>query len=190
QHRRRTRMSKGESRAARRRSGIAAVIVLAIVSVFAVRLFDIQVVNADSLRADAEKHGNFTGSAVLPAVRGAIIDSEGTVLAVSSVAYDAALDPALIDGVTRIDDAGNKYVESWGRLAERIGAIIDMSGAEVEKVADDALAANADSRYVVLRKGLSTEQYRALADLDAPMLALSSEKTRTYPNGAVGGNLV
>ena len=183
-------MSKGESRAARRRSGIAAVIVLAIVSVFAVRLFDIQVVNADSLRADAEKHGNFTGSAVLPGVRGSIVDSEGTVLAVSSVAYDAALDPALIDEVTRIDDAGNKYVESWGRLAERIGAIIDMSGAEVEKVAEDALAANADSRYVVLQKGLSTEQYRALADLDAPMLALSSEKTRTYPNGAVGGNLV
>jgi cell division protein FtsI (penicillin-binding protein 3) len=112
------------------------------------------------------------------------------VLAVSSVAYDAALDPALVDEVTRIDDAGNKYVESWGRLAERIGAIIDMSGAEVEKVASDALEANPDSRYAVLKKGLSTEQYRALVDLDAPMLALASEKTRTYPNGAVGGNLV
>lgn len=183
-------MTKAETRSARRRSGIAAVVVLAILAVFAVRLFDIQVVNADSLRADAEKHGNFTASAVLPGIRGSIIDSEGTVLAASSVAYDAALDPALVDEVDRIDDAGNKYVESWGRLAERIGAIIDMSGAEVEKVASDALEANPDSRYAVLKKGLSTEQYRALVDLDAPMLALSSEKTRTYPNGAVGGNLV
>jgi cell division protein FtsI (penicillin-binding protein 3) len=135
-------MSKAETRAARRRSGIAAVIVLMIIAVFVVRLFDIQVVSADALRSDAEKHGNFTGSAVLPGVRGSIVDSEGTVLAVSSVAYDAALDPALVDEVTRIDDAGNKYVESWGRLAERIGAIIDMSGAEVEKVASDALEGN------------------------------------------------
>lgn len=183
-------MSKAEARTARRRSGIAAVIVIAIIAVFVVRLFDIQVVSADSLRADAEKHGNFTGSAVLPGIRGSIVDSEGTTLAVSSVAYDAALDPALVEEVERIDDAGNKYVESWGRLAERIGAIIDMSGADVEKVAADALEANPDSRYAVLKKGLSTEQYRALVDLDAPMLALSSEKTRTYPNGAVGGNLV
>src|SRR5690606_35813921 len=134
-------------------SGIAAVVVLAIVAVFVVRLFDIQVVSADSLRADADKHGNFTGSAVLPGVRGSIVDSEGTVLAVSSVAYDAALDPALVEGVKRIDDAGNQYVESWGRLAERIGEIVDMSGVEVEKVASDALAANANSRYAVLKKG-------------------------------------
>jgi cell division protein FtsI/penicillin-binding protein 2 len=55
-------MSKAETRAARRRSGIAAVIVLMIIAVFVVRLFDIQVVSAEALRSDAEKHGNFTGS--------------------------------------------------------------------------------------------------------------------------------
>ena len=54
-------MSKANLRSARRRSGIAAVMVIAVLAVFSVRLFDIQVVNADSLQQDAEEHGNFTG---------------------------------------------------------------------------------------------------------------------------------
>ena len=177
-------MSARTGRTVRRRTVVAAVVIMI------VRLFDIQVVRADEHKEDAQTVGNFVGGATLPGVRGSIVDDKGQVLASTSVQYNAAIDPSLAGDVNRLDDSGDEYVETWGRIAERIGDIVGMEGAEVEKVADDALANNPDAEYISLKKGLSTEQYRDLLEIDAPMLILEPQKSRTYPNGAVGANLV
>ncbi len=183
-------MTASVNRSARRRTSIAAVVILVVLLAFTVRLFDIQVVRADEHIEDSMEVANYVESATLPGVRGSIVDDEGQVLASSSVRYDVAIDPALADDVKRYDDAGDPYVETWGRLAERIGEVVGMSGEDVEKVASDAVASNPDARWAQLKKGLTTEQYRALLDLDAPMLSFEQQKSRTYPNGAVAGNLV
>ncbi|HJB62402.1 MAG TPA: penicillin-binding protein 2 [Candidatus Microbacterium pullistercoris] len=183
-------MNASVSRSARRRTSTAAVVVLIVLVAFAVRLFDIQVVRADDHIEDSLAVGNLVGSAALPGVRGSIVDADGDVLASSSISYDAAIDPSLVGDVDRIDDEANKYVETWGRIAERIGDVIGMTGAEVEQVVDEAVENDPDVEYTRLKRGLTTEQYRALLEVDAPMLILEPQKSRSYPNGAVGGNLV
>ncbi|MTE24394.1 penicillin-binding protein 2 [Microbacterium sp. ZXX196] len=183
-------MNTPVSHTARRRTSIAAVVVLIVLIAFVVRLFDIQVVRAQELIDDSYKTANFVSTDTILGVRGSIVDSEGQVLASSTVRYHMNVDPAVADDVTRYDEAGEKYVETWGHLAERIGDVLGMTGAEVEQVVDDALAANPDSRYARVESGITTEQYRALLELDAPMLTFEQQKSRTYPNGAVAGNLV
>ncbi|MGO2597744.1 peptidoglycan D,D-transpeptidase FtsI family protein, partial [Microbacterium gubbeenense] len=174
----------------RRRTTVAAVIIMIVLVAFVVRLFDIQVVRADDHMADAQSVGNFVGGATLPGVRGSIVDDKGQVLASTTVRYNAAIDPSLAHNVSRLDDEGDSYVETWGRIAERIGDVVGIEGVEVEKVAEDAIANNPDAEYISLKKGLSTEQYRELLEIDAPMLILEPQKSRSYPNGAVGANLV
>ncbi|WP_156759279.1 peptidoglycan D,D-transpeptidase FtsI family protein [Microbacterium karelineae] len=183
-------MNTSVSRSARRRTSVAAVVILIVLLAFAVRLVDIQVVRAQEHIDDSLQVGNFVGSDTLYGVRGQIVDDEGQVLASSSVRYALAVDPSLANDVRRIDEAGDLYVESWGHLAERIGGIVDMSGAEIERIAADALESNPDAQYAPVKTGLTTEQYRALLELDAPMITFETEKSRTYPNGAVAGNLV
>ncbi|MGO1235484.1 MAG: peptidoglycan D,D-transpeptidase FtsI family protein [Microbacterium gubbeenense] len=174
----------------RRRTTVAAVIIMIVLVAFVVRLFDIQVVRADDHMNDAQSVGKFEGGATLPGVRGSIVDDKGQVLASTTVRYNAAIDPSLAHNVSRLDDEGDSYVETWGRIAERIGDVVGIEGVEVEKVAEDAIANNPDAEYISLKKGLSTEQYRELLEIDAPMLILEPQKSRSYPNGAVGANLV
>lgn len=183
-------MNASVHRSARRRTSVAAVAILVVLLAFTVRLFDIQVVRADDHISDSLSVGNFVGSAVLPGVRGAIHDGDGEVLASSTVRYAAAIDPSLAQDVERVDEEGDAFVETWGRLAERIGEVVGMEGAEIAEVASEALENDADSEYVRLKTGLTTDQYRALVEIDAPMLILEPQKSRSYPNGAVGGNLV
>lgn len=183
-------MNTRVSRSARRRTTIAAVVILIVLLAFAVRLVDIQVVRAQEHIDDSLKVGNFVGSDTLYGVRGEIVDDQGQVLASSSVRYTLAIDPSLADDVKRIDEAGDVYVESWGRIAERIGDVIGMSGSEVERIAADALESNPDAQWALVDRGLTTEQYRALLELDAPMITFETDRSRTYPNGAVAGNLV
>lgn len=183
-------MSTRISRSARRRTSIAAIGVLVVLLAFAGRLFDIQVVRAQEHVADSISVGNMTGADTIYGIRGPIVDGDGTVLASSTIRYDAIVDPSIVGDVTRYDDAGAPYVETWGRLAERIGEVVDMTGVEVEQRVADALESNPDARYMRLAQGLSTEQYRALLELDVPAMYFETQKSRTYPNGSVAGNLV
>src|SRR3546814_16164146 len=69
-------------------------------------------------------------------------------------------------------------------------AITGQSAEEVQKVVTDAQAVDPDSQYAQLTRGLSTEQYRALTELGIPFLYFTPHPSRTYPDGAVAGNLV
>lgn len=182
-------MTTRSTRSPRRRTVVALGVVLVIVVAFVVRLFDIQVVNADAHISDSLSMGIGVSRTTYGA-RGSIVDENGTVLAGSILQYDAQLDPSTVGPVSRTGDDGVKKDVDWPTIAGQIGAITGQSSEDVQKIVSDSLAQNPKSRYAQLAKGLSTAQYVALKQLNLPFLAFTPHPARTYPAGAVAGNLV
>ena len=182
-------MTTRSTRSPRRRTVVALAVVLAVLGVFVARLVDIQVVSAREHVDDSLAMG-IGANTTLYGTRGSIVDTNGQTLAGSILQYDAQLDPSTVGPVSRTGPDGTKVEVDWPTLSAEIGAITGQTPDAVQKVVTDAVAANPDSQYAELTKGLSTEKYRALADLGIPFLHMTQHPARTYPDGAVAGNLV
>jgi cell division protein FtsI (penicillin-binding protein 3) len=182
-------MTTRSTRSPRRRTVVALAVVLSVVVAFVVRLVDIQVVNADEHVTDSLSMGIGVNRTTY-GTRGSIVDANGNTLAGSILQYDAQLDPKLVGPVERTGADGEKQTVEWPAVAAEIGAVTGQSAEDIQKIVADALAENPDSRYARLATGLSTEQYRALADLGLPFLTMTSHPARSYPDGAVAGNLI
>ncbi len=191
-------MTTRATRSPRRRTVVALAVVLGILAAFVVRLFDIQVVNANDHISEAESLA--TGaSQTLYGARGQIVDTDGTVLATSTSLYDVQIDPALaVQGIDREDADGNPITGpdgenekiAWPELAGRIAAVTGQTADDVQKIVSDALAKDASSQYATIKRYVSTEVYRALADLKLPFLYYDEHPSRVYPDGAVAGNIL
>lgn len=178
------------TRSPRRRTVVALAVVLIVLTAFIIRLVDIQVVNAGEHVDDAKAMGMQSQRTVY-GTRGSIVDENGVTLASSVRRYDVAIDPSLaVDGISYRDDDGQKVTRSWADIAGEIAAITKQDAAEVEKIVVDAHAANPSSQWAQIVKNVSTEQYRALADLGVPFLSFTPQPARVYPDGAVAGNLI
>lgn len=174
---------------------VALAVVLAVLAGFIVRLVDIQVVNADDHVADSV--ANALGSSrTLYGTRGAIVDEEGQTLAGSILLYDGVLDPLNIsgyeeDGGFLRDEGGDDPVRvSWAQAASEMAEITGQDAGEIQQAVADALADDPQSQFAYLKRRLTTEQYRELVAIGAPYLTFDQHPARTYPDGAVGGNLV
>lgn len=191
-------MTTRATRSPRRRTVVALAVVLAVLGAFVVRLVDIQVVNANDHVADSRAFA--TGaSQTIYAPRGEIVDTNGSVLATSTMLYDVQIDPMLAaqgidkkdaDGKTVEDARGDAVKVPWSELAGRIAAVTGQSAGDVQKIVDDALAIDPDKRYAIIKQFVSTEEYRALTALGLPFLTFPSHPSRTYPDGAVAGNIL
>ncbi|MBD7958049.1 penicillin-binding protein 2 [Microbacterium sp. Sa4CUA7] len=181
-------MTTRATRSPRRRTVAALAVVLAVLCGFIIRLVDIQVVNAEGHIADSQELA-FGAVTDLYGTRGEIVDADGEALATSILMYDGKLDPANVGPIEREVD-GVEVEVPWDQVAAEMGAITGQPAAEIMQIVDDALAADAGSRFAYLQRGLTTEQYRALADLRAPFLTFDMHPQRTYPDGAVAGNVV
>ena len=163
-----------------RRLSIAVLVVFAIVGLFIVRLVDLQVVQAEELNdASRDKRGVHL---TIPAVRGAITDRDGVVLAESVARFDLTASPRV---VTKLTQAKNNPLDLPEKL-QQVAAITGDDPAALERL----LTANPESDYVSLSRGLSLDQLNAIWDLNFSWLVPQSRQTRAYPNGAVAGNLV
>lgn len=182
-------MTAHSTRSPRRRTVVALGVVLIVIIAFVVRLVDIQVVNAREHVDDSLSLG-IGAATTLYGTRGAIVDRNGQALAGSVLRYDAELDPANVGPFLRVDADGEETSVEWPTAAAQIAAITGQAPADVERIVPDALAADPGARYAPLATALSTEQYRALADLQLPYLHMTAHPARTYPDGAVAGNLV
>lgn len=191
-------MTTRATRSPRRRTVVALAIVLAVLAAFVVRLVDIQVVNANDHVAESKKLATGVGQTLFGA-RGEIVDTNGTVLATSTTLYDVQIDPWLAnqgivekdaDGTAVRDENGDEVVTTWPQLAAQIAEITGQSSDDVQKAVSDALAENDQSRFAYVKRYVSTEEYRALAELKLPFLSFPQHPSRTYPDGAVAGNLL
>lgn len=165
----------------RRRTAVTVAAVAVTVGILGAKLVDIQVVRADALQAqsvDAKEQ-----STTLYGNRGDIVSSDGTVLATTIYKYSAQASPvdavAGTDGHTKMEEA-----------AAKIGAITGQGADAVVKLFDDALAANPKSQYVLIKSGMDVGMFDKLNALPYPWLAFTKVQTRSYPNGAVAGNLL
>lgn len=191
-------MTTRATRSPRRRTVVALAVVLVVLSAFVVRLVDIQVVNAREHVDDSEQFATGAKSTLYGA-RGDIVDDNGVVLASSTTLYDVQIDPMLAaQGAVQTDASGNAMTDAdgknimtpWTDVAPKIAAITGQSAADVEKIVSDALAENSASRFAYVKRYVSTEEYRALAALKLPFLTFPLHPSRTYPDGAVAGNLI
>ncbi len=182
-------MTTRSTRSPRRRTVIALGVVLAVLAGFMVRLVDIQVVNAAANMAQAQSY-SLGATRALYGTRGSIVDETGQPLAGSILQYDAQLSPSNAANYERTTADGTKVAVPLSDIAAQIAGVTGQTPAEIEKIVTDALAADPNSQFAYLKKGISTAEYRALADLGLPFIYFDQHPARTYTDGAVAGNLV
>ena len=191
-------MTTRATRSPRRRTVIALLVVLSVIAAFVVRLVDIQVVNASDHIEQSRDLASGT-EITLRGTRGDIVDTDGSVLATSTLVYDVAIDPQLAaQGIKKRDGDGNVVIGAdgkpemiaWPELAARIAAVTGQKAEEVTAIVVDTLATDPDSQWAQVERYVSTETYRELAALDLPFLTFTAGPSRTYPDGAVAGNVI
>ncbi|AYG05468.1 peptidoglycan D,D-transpeptidase FtsI family protein [Gryllotalpicola protaetiae] len=178
----------------RRRTSIALLIVLALVASLVYKLFDIQVVHASALTAQAAER---RGTAItLYGARGDIVGDDGTVLAGSVLRYDFIASP--VNALSAYTDAKGQALPQGQALAKLaadpvLAKLSTITGTPVATfVADfqNALTANAKSQYAPLISNADVPTFDKIEALKIPWLTAVSHPARTYPDGAVGGNIV
>ena len=130
--------------------------------------------------------------------RGDIVDANGHVLADTVMRYDIALSPkkAMKGPVVREQpdpDDPDKTIEvdvPLEQVAAELGAVIGLTGDQVQGIIAAALAENADSDFAYVAKLVDTATYEAVKALDIPWVVPYEHPSRRYPNGAVAGNLL
>lgn len=171
---------------------IALGLIVAASLVFTVRLVDLQVVSAGAYNEEAA--GKRAVPVVIPSIRGAIVDRNGATLAITDERYDVQLSPKntrLNDGIfyRKTDGVATVQVTSHEAFAE-IGELTGQTADEIEAIVDDALEKDPKSDFAYVKRSVDLSTYKKLVALRIPWLTFDSNHARTYPNGAVAGNLV
>ncbi|MET0975916.1 MAG: penicillin-binding protein 2 [Leifsonia sp.] len=174
-------------RSTRRRNVFAMAALLALISVFVVRLVDIQIVRADELNA-ASLAARSTPVEIL-GTRGSIVDKNGVVLAESVMRYDIALSPKKAGPFERETSSGTEKV-SLTQALDELGAAVGSTGAALQATIDESLAADPDSDFAYVAKAVDTKTYQAVKALEIPWQTFDRHPGRIYPDGSVAGNIL
>ena len=176
-------------RGTRRRLAFSVLAVFAIVAVFLVRLVDIQVVRADELRASADERQ--ITEVTTYGTRGAIVDANGKVLASSVDRFDVTASPKNVNanGFTRSETVDGKKVETKVTLQQAVGEISAITGVDATSLLT-ALTQDPESDFTYLAKGVKLDVFNQVKALRIPWVYNLPHPARSYPNGAIAGNLV
>lgn len=192
---------KRTSRHPMRRIIVSAVLLVVLVGLFVVKLVDIQVVRASALNAQSEEARS--NPVKVWGARGDIVDANGTVLADSVMRYDLVISPkqAKLAAIERkakrigepakqVELTNEELVVEVAPAASELGPAIGLTPDQVVGVITSSLAEDPDSDYAYLAKQVDTATLDAVKALDIAWVYPEEHPSRTYPNGAVGGNLL
>lgn len=177
-----------DRRASRFRTGVVLGVVLLVVAVFLVRLVDVQLVSAGAISAEAEGRRGVTST--VWGSRGEIISSDGQVLADTVDRFDITASPRNATSFERTNDDGTTVEVSYDQAISEIAAATGQRPEELKTNLASALQANPDSNFAYLTRMVTLEVYTQVKALKIPWLYFERHPARTYPNGAVAGNLV
>lgn len=116
----------------------------------------------------------------LPAHRGSIQAADGTLLADNAARFRLVVDQQNVSGYT--DDDGDP-LGAWGAAEELAGVLDTQPGLLHPKL-------DGERRWNVVATGLTSEVRDEIDALEIPGLTFEEYAIRSYPSGAVGGNLV
>ena len=172
------------TRRASLRLTLTMVMVFAVVLVFTGRLFQLQVVQAAALNKISAR--NQSSTVVTPGIRGSIVDADGVVLAQSVDRFNLTVAPKdFLAGYNKVPGDNNTLVPVATSIA-RISKITGVSVSDLTAIVDK----NPKSVYAILDKNLDLATVTELKKLKIPGLYYPSVPARSYPNGAIAGNLV
>lgn len=177
-----------QARSTRARLSIALLLVMVLAIGFVIRLVDIQVVRAADLNDEAE--GNRSIPVTTHGVRGDIVDASGVPLATSVMRYDITAAPANIGEFDRRDDDGERVRISVDQALEELAAITGQDVVALKQNVEHVVRDTPDSQWMMLQRSITGEQFEAVRELRIPWVYFEEHPSRTYPNGAVAGNLV
>jgi cell division protein FtsI (penicillin-binding protein 3) len=143
------------------------------------------VVRAEELTQQAEQRRTIPVTTY--GVRGSIVDADGDVLADSVERFDITASPknAKLDETWMVKDG--EYVKV--PTTEAIQAIADLTGADPNTIYQ-TLASDRDSDFAYLAKKVTLDVFTKVRDLRIPWVYSELHPARTYPSGAIAGNLV
>lgn len=164
-----------------------AIVIAAVVLVFVVRLFDVQVLSAAAINERAD--GRRGVSQVVWGDRGEILDRDGTVLAGTVDRFNITASPSTANSFERSTEGQPNTEVGRDQALGEVAAILGVDAATLIAIIDQALADNPGSLFAYLAQGVELEQYLQIRELDIPWLGYERRSARIYPNGAVAGNL-
>ena len=165
------------TRRSRARISIAVLAIFVVVSVFVIRLVDIQIVQASELNAESQDKRART--LITYGTRGDIVDANGAVLADSVLRYDITASPRV---ALSLSDATTSVPEALARIASITG--------QDPAVMYSELAADPNSDFTYVIKSVTLDVYEQIDALEIPWIYTLRHPARTYPNGQIAGNLV
>lgn len=175
-------------RSERLRAAAVLAVVFLVVSLFVVRLIDVQIVNANTYNEEAE--GRRGSSFTVWGSRGEIIASDGTVLADSIDRFDITASPRNATEFERKNEQGETVTVSFDQAIEEIAAATGQQPNDLRQALSDALAQNPNSNFAYLTRMVTLEVYEKVKALEIPWLYFERHPARSYPNGAIAGNLL
>lgn len=177
-----------DPRGTRRRLAVTIVAVFAIVLLLGVRLVDLQVVRASELREGADQ---LVRTSTVYGTRGSIVDANGLVLADSVQRFDITASPVHVDwNETTITRDGDEVDVPTSEAIAEIAAITGSDPRELEASLRDALAEDEAANFAYLVRTVPLEQFERVRDLRISWVYSEQHPARSYPKGAVAGNLV
>ncbi len=180
--------AQGKAPNATKRLRLGLGVMLTLLLVVGGKLFLVQGLDVGGM-AEAALNSRMT-SAVLPAERGSILDSRGTVLANSVIRYNIVVDQRV-----------NTKTESYKRLDQTDGheKLVDVSrdqaiselaaalGMDTNAVRD---AVTGQQPYHIVAKDVKPDVEDRISKLQVPGIVAEGVSKRVYPNGAVAGGVV
>jgi cell division protein FtsI (penicillin-binding protein 3) len=158
-------------------------VVLVLLVILGGRLFQLQGLDtAGMAQAAIDKR---LRTSEIPALRGEILDAEGTVLARSVQRFDIVVDQRLVEDFQRFNPETREVedVQIEGEI-EKLAAILGQDVATVR----DAVIGDMPFNYVA--KSVTPEIQEKVENLAFPGLQSRETTTRTYPVGEVAGSVV
>ncbi|GAA2732203.1 cell division protein FtsI [Pedococcus aerophilus] len=165
----------------RRRMRTMTVAILFVFSIFGAQLLRLQGFDASAVSADAQT--NRTATVPLPAMRGSIVDRNGTILASSIERRTVTVDQTAVPEYI-------KTVDGVRTTVGVAGAAQDLSPLLGIPVDDLVTKLTGTSRYRVLQKNITPLNWRKISELGINGIYSEATSDRNYPTSTAAASLV